>query len=75
MSQEVNNNESTENPSPLHNYVECSCGKKNQEVDNCQVCKPKKPEGMRGWICPVCGLSPFTSMCPCVQPPMGLTIR
>jgi hypothetical protein len=46
---------------------ECSCGKKNQEVDSCEGCNPKPPAGMLGWICPVCGrgMSPFSSSCPC----------
>ena len=44
---------------------QCSCGKKNQQMDECETCKPK---GMLGWICPVCGRgnSPFSSSCPCV---------
>lgn len=45
---------------------ECSCGKSNQEIDNCLSCKPKI-NGMTGWVCPVCGRgnSPFSSSCPC----------
>jgi hypothetical protein len=42
----------------------CSCGKADEAMDNCQMCKPK---GMLGWVCPVCGRgnSPFSSTCPC----------
>lgn len=51
---------------------ECSCGKKNEAIDNCETCKPKKGMfGMTGWICPACGRgnSPFSSSCPCVPFP------
>lgn len=73
MSQEGNNGNSL----PLQNYILCSCGKKDKDVSECKDCKPQKTNGMKGWVCPVCGrgVSPFTSFCPCVQPPLGLTIR
>ena len=31
--------------------------------------KGNKKQGMKGWICPVCGkgLSPYTSSCPCTN--------
>jgi len=50
--------------------IECSCGKKNAEIESCETCKPK-PVGMTGWICPACGRgnSPFSSSCPCVPFP------
>lgn len=46
-------------------WKECTCGKKNEQVDACERCKV--PAGMVGWICPVCGRgnSPFSSSCPC----------
>jgi hypothetical protein len=33
---------------------------------------PKKPVGLSGWVCPVCGagLSPFTAVCPCKPMPI-----
>jgi len=45
---------------------QCSCGKKNQQMDDCEC---QKPKGMLGWVCPVCGRgnSPFSSSCPCVS--------
>lgn len=48
----------------------CDCGKKNQEVEDCESCKPKPMPGMfgaNGWLCPACGRgnSPFSSTCPC----------
>jgi hypothetical protein len=41
-----------------------TCGKKDEAMDSCEICKPK---GMTGWVCPVCGRgnSPFSSTCPC----------
>jgi hypothetical protein len=49
---------------------ECTCGKTNQEMEDCKLCKPQI-FGMTGWICPVCGRgnSPFSSSCPCVPFP------
>ena len=56
-----------------------SCGKELMTGDGlgheCWDCKNKKESqkqsnaGLAGWICPVCGrgLSPYTSVCPCVQ--------
>jgi hypothetical protein len=45
---------------------QCSCGKKNADMDACE-CQQPKQFGMIGWICPVCGRgnSPFSSSCPC----------
>lgn len=53
---------------------QCSCGKKNQQIDECAECTPKAPKGifgMNGWLCPACGRgnSPFSSSCPCVPFP------
>ena len=47
---------------------ECSCGKINQDIDNCTDCNPKKNIGISGWICPVCGrgCSPQESYCSCI---------
>ncbi len=46
----------------------CSCGRKNQQINECEC---QKPKGMLGWVCPVCGRgnSPFSSACPCVSFP------
>lgn len=41
-----------------------NCGKTDEAIQSCEICKPK---GMLGWVCPVCGRgnSPFNSTCPC----------
>jgi len=33
--------------------------------------------GLIGWICPICGrgLSPYTSVCPCMQKPFDVTCQ
>ena len=33
--------------------------------DNCEACRPERPMGMFGWICPKCGavMSPYQSYC------------
>jgi hypothetical protein len=56
---------------------ECSCGKKNSEIENCDCQKiTTTSAGLTGWVCPVCGRgnSPFSGSCPCTpMPPMQIT--
>lgn len=59
------------NMEEIKNYTHrtcLTCGKKDEEIDSCERCKPK---GMLGWICPVCGRgnSPFSLSCPCTPFP------
>lgn len=56
----------------LKNNRTCSCGKINEQMDDCGDCNKKveteqtKPQFV-GWLCPVCGRgnSPFSAVCPC----------
>ena len=36
-----------------------------------------EPTGLIGWICPICGcgLSPYTSVCPCMQKPFDIICK
>ncbi len=45
---------------------ECSCGKTNEEVDDCETCNIKI-SNITGWVCPLCkrGNSPYSAICPC----------
>lgn len=83
MSAEINNSEDynkivpIDNSLPLQNNIICQCGKVDEQVRSCELCNPKKPAGMTGWVCPVCGRgnSPFSSSCPCKPfPSMPVTI-
>lgn len=54
---------------------ECSCGKINEQVDGCLLCKPQNLSGLMGWLCPACGRgnSPFSTTCPCKPWPLNIT--